>query len=141
MMTNSALREAETHLSIFKIQTGLKIKVTYVLTHSLGPERQADTYNMSLVTACNGLPPHSLSLQTQRDSQTVCLPSIPPCIPPFTPPPSPPSLRWSLSKLNFLPLLLDLGQRAFEKTFLHFSLLQMSPQTQFNYDRHFRQVK
>lgn len=69
-----------------------KSKKSHVLSHSLGSERQADTFKMSLLTACNRLPPHSLSLQIERHSQTVCLPSIPPCISPFPPPPS---LWWS----------------------------------------------
>lgn len=38
------LTEAETHLSLHKIDTRLKIKkVTYILTHSLGSERERET--------------------------------------------------------------------------------------------------
>lgn len=99
------LTEAETHLSLHKIHTRLKIKkVTYVLTHSLGSERerQADTYNTRLVTVCNCLPPHSLSLQTQRE--TVRLSASPPFLPASLPTLLHPFYDGLLSKLNVLQL-------------------------------------
>lgn len=65
-------------------------------------ERQADTYNTRLVTVCNCLPPHSLSLQTQRE--TVRLSASPPFLPASLPTLLHPFYDGLLSKLNVLQL-------------------------------------
>lgn len=100
------LTEAETHLSLHKIHTRLKIKKGHICFNPFirvrERERQADTYNTRLVTVCNCLPPHSLSLQTQRE--TVRLSASPPFLPASLPTLLHPFYDGLLSKLNVLQL-------------------------------------